>query len=44
MGEGPTKGINGSAGAAEKKVLRLAQQIQNFAEVYITIVMTVTCM
>ena len=32
LGEGPTEGINGSAGSAEKKiVLTLVKQIQNFA-------------
>ena len=32
LGEGPTEGINGSVGAAEKKLLlTLVKQIQNFA-------------
>ena len=45
FGEGPTQGINDSTGAAEKKiVLTLVKQIQNFAYVYIKMVMKVTCM
>ena len=45
LGEGPTQGINDSTGSAEKKlVLTLVKQIQKFAYVYITMVMTVTCM
>ena len=45
LGEGPTQGINDSAGSAEKKlVLTLVKQIQKFAYVYIIMVMTVTCM
>ena len=31
LGEGPTFTINGSTGAAKKKVLTLVKQIQNFA-------------
>ena len=42
--EGPTDGINDSTGAAEKKVLTLVQQTQNFAYVYIKMVMRVICM
>ena len=45
LGKGPTQGINDSTGSAEKKlVLTLVKQIQKFAYVYITMVMTVTCM
>ena len=45
FGEGPTQSINTSTGEAEKKiVLTLVKQIQNFAYVYITVVMKVTCM
>ena len=45
LGEGPTQGINDSTGAAEKKlVLTLVKETQNFAYVYITMVMKVTCM
>ena len=45
LGERTTEGINGSVGAAEKKlVLTLVKQIQNFVLVYIIMVMRVTCM
>ena len=45
LGEGATQGIDGSVGAAEKKlVFTLVKQIQNFAQVYITMVMRVTCL
>ena len=45
LGKGPTQGINDSTGSAEKKlVFTLVKQIQKFAYVYITMVMTVTCM
>ena len=44
FGEGPTQGINDSTGAATNLVLTLVKQIQNFADVYITKLMRVTCM
>ena len=40
----PSDGINDSTGAAEKElVLILIKQIQNFAQVYITMLARVTC-
>ena len=40
-----SEGINGSVGTAEKdSVLFLVKQIQSFVQVYITMVMRVTCM
>ena len=45
LAEGSTEGINGSVGAAEKKLVwTLVTQIQHFAQVYTTLVMIVTCM
>ena len=45
VSEGPTKGIDDSFGATEKYlVLTLVKVRQNFAEVYITMVMKVNCM
>ena len=44
LGKGPTGSINGSVGTAEKNIeLTLVKQIQNFAQIYITMVMKVTC-
>ena len=43
-GEGPTQGINDSTDAAKKKMNTLVKWKQNFAQVYITMVMRVTCM
>ena len=42
LGERPTDSITDSTGAAEKKLLTLVKQRQNFA--YIIMVMRVTCM
>ena len=45
LGKGPNEGVNDSIGAAEKKsVLTLVKHIQNFASLYISKVMKVTCM
>ena len=45
LGNEPIKGINGSAGTAEKNIaLTLAKQTLKFAQVYITMVMRITCM
>ena len=43
LGEGPTQGINDSTISVEK-IWILAKQVQNFAYVYMTVVMRVTCM
>ena len=45
LGEGPTFGINGKFGSPEKKksVLILLKRIQNFAWVYIIMVIIVVC-
>ena len=44
MGKGPTEGINGSVWCSRKLVFTILKQIQNFAVVYITMVMRVACM
>ena len=45
LGKGPTFGINWSFGSPEKKkVLILLKQIQNFAWVYIIMVIIVICL
>ena len=45
LGDGATQGINDDTDSAEKKLLlTLVKQIQNFAKVYITMVIRVTCM
>ena len=42
LGEGPIDGINDSTSVPEKKSINFSD-IQNFAKVYITMVMRVTC-